>query len=144
MAEAAGTAIGAVSLGIQVCNGLIGYIDSARGAEERLTQISNQMDHLASILELLESVVSKLGDRQSVTQAREESVACSQALQKIREKLDSLHCRSRGPGCSIKERLKKFKKLAVFPFKEDGLLVCKNIVESVQGNLNTVLLVLNM
>jgi hypothetical protein len=119
--SAARTTIGAVSCGIEVCKGLVWYFDNARGGDERISQIKDQMDRLAVILELLETVVSKLGPSPSVEETRDASVACSQALEKIREKLDSLSTPATGSGSKIGQRLRKVKQRISFPFKQDGL-----------------------
>lgn len=141
--SAAGTALGAVSLGIEVCKGLVRYFDNVREAEERISQIMDQMDRLEAILEILESVISKLSSSPSVDETRNATIACSQALDKIREKLDSISLIT-GSGSKVGQRFKKFKQRMMFPFKQDNLLVSRDIVQSVQQNLIMVSVIVNM
>lgn len=137
-----GSAVGVVSLAIQVCKGLVWYINTARGADDRLSQIAAQTEYLATLLEWLESVSSKLnpGGLQAVTQ--EGVIACADALEKIREKLASSPGGKNGsnPG----QQLRSLKRRLSYPFKQGDIEFYKSALDSVQQNLSFALQILEM
>ncbi|KAF7558218.1 hypothetical protein G7Z17_g206 [Cylindrodendrum hubeiense] len=55
-----GTAIGVVSLGIQVCQGLYSYVDSVRSRHKDLDAISFEIQHLILVLQSLKSLIPRL------------------------------------------------------------------------------------
>ena len=86
----AGSAVGVVSLGITACKGLIWYIDNAKDAEDRASQISDRLDSLASHLELLQTIVEKFGPSQCVSATTSAITACATAIEEIRKRLGKL------------------------------------------------------
>lgn len=135
-----GSAVGVVSLGIQVCRGLVWYIDNVREGKDKAVQISGRMEQLAGLLELMESVISKLDPSTSTAAMQAGIFACADALKKIKNKL----LVDNKSGSTFFQRLQNFKQRLSFPFKEGDILYLKDLVESIQQNLNTALLILNM
>lgn len=136
-----GSAVGVVSLGIEVCKGLVWYIDNAKNAKDRISQLSDQTDRLTCLLELLESVLEKTHAGRSRTETKAGVLACSEALDNIRTKLRSA---TPAGGSKFGQQLRSLKQQLLFPIKQSDLQHCKNVVESVQGNLNTALIVLQL
>jgi ElaB/YqjD/DUF883 family membrane-anchored ribosome-binding protein len=138
MAEVAGITL---TVGIELCKGLKWYFDNFRNGEIRITQISEQMDRLASLLEAVESAVNGMCASEAQTQTKTIIQACSRALEEVRKKLGSTSVYANTNGSSkFGRQVRKLKD----PFLQDGLLYCKGRVESVQQNLNTALIVLQM
>jgi hypothetical protein len=132
-----GSAVGVVSLGIQISKGLVWYIDNAKDADDRVTQISEQMNQLSSLLELLESAINKLKSTDAAKATQLGALACADALDKIRTKMASVHGSKPDQHLSLKERL-------LFPFRQGKISQLKEVVESVQRNLDTALMILQM
>jgi uncharacterized phage infection (PIP) family protein YhgE len=132
-----GSAVGVVSLGIQISKGLVWFIEHAKDANDSVSQIQNQMDQLSSILEALESAIDKLQATDSKKATQAGVLACAGALEKIRTKLASVNGPKPSKKLSLKERL-------MFPFRQGKLSQLKEVLESVQGNLDTALMVLQM
>lgn len=141
MAEAVGTALGAVSLGIEICKGLVWYIDSAKNTKERRDEIQGRMDRLADCLEALESLVEERGPSRSKTITQREITACATAIENIRNKLSPASLVS---GSKPKDRLKGLTRRSLYPFKESGIEQAKTAVEGIQHNLHTALAALKM
>lgn len=56
MAEAAGLALGVVSLGLEVCKGLITYVDAVRGQTNELESFANLANSISADLEAARSI----------------------------------------------------------------------------------------
>lgn len=55
-----GTAVGVISLGIQVCQGLYNYVDSVRGRDKDLDAASSEIQYLIGVFQSLESLIPRL------------------------------------------------------------------------------------
>ncbi|KAH7140299.1 hypothetical protein B0J13DRAFT_557494 [Dactylonectria estremocensis] len=55
-----GTAVGVISLGIQVCQGLYSYVDSVRGRHKDLDAASSHIQHLIRVFQSLQSLIPRL------------------------------------------------------------------------------------
>jgi hypothetical protein len=136
-----GSAVGVVSLAIQICKGLVWYIDSARGAKDKVSHISSLMEKLTDLLELLESVIGKLDGSISGSATKAGIEACAEALEQIKRRLAGS---SRTGDSKFRQQLKLLKHRLSFPFKQDDIMFWKDMVEGIQQNLHTALLALQM
>ncbi|ORX95004.1 hypothetical protein BCR34DRAFT_608103 [Clohesyomyces aquaticus] len=136
-----GSAVGVVSLGLQICKDLIGYINTAKDATDQIAQISRQMEDLANNLERLQTIVSKLDPCHATTANGASSgiIACAEALQKIQRKLAPSE---RIEGSKFRQQFHDLKERLIYPFKQDDILFWKDMVESIQQNLHTALITL--
>ncbi|KAL6707511.1 hypothetical protein ACN47E_004081 [Coniothyrium glycines] len=136
MAEIAGTLVGIISLSIQICGGLTGYIDSVKHASSTAEQISAEMDHLADQLENLDSVVKKLDSSHSAVLTQKSVIACANAIQHVREKLGEYRPNT---SSGLRASFKAFASRLKFPFKESDINYWRGVVSSIQQNLQIAL-----
>ena len=143
MADVASSVVGIISLGLQVCQGLSWYIGHVKDEETEVSQISDRLDNLANILENLTNVLAKI---ESTTGSSSDTSnflanvgiqACSTALSNIREKLQ---VPSGNKMQGFRKAVKYWKSRLSYPFRREDLMFLKQMVESVQLNLNTALL----
>lgn len=134
-----GSAVGVVSLAIQVCKGLEWYLSGVKEAKNKAEQIAAETEELANLLERLESVIEKVGPSQSVSATRTGIVSCANAIATIRKKLKLDDHSSDG---GIKLSLKRLTKRLAFPFKEAEIKYWKDVLNTIQQSLQTALLAL--
>ena len=138
----AGSAVGVVSLGITACKSLIWYIDNAKDAEDRASQISDRLDSLASHLELLQTIVEKFGPSQCVSATTSAITACATAIEEIRKRLGKL---GKPKGTSgIREQINDMKRRLSYPFKQEDILYWRDILKDIHQDLHTALLTLSL
>ena len=136
-----GTAVGIVSLILQVSKGVVSYIDDVKDAKEKASCISDQVESLADLLELLEGLVNTQSSASVKTATQAGISACSNALDKINKHLAPWKCKKMSKTSQI---LHDFKLRLSYPFKHEDIMFCKDTMQSLQRNLNTALLVLEM
>jgi hypothetical protein len=91
--SAAGSAVGVVALGLEVCKGLVWYIGKVKGEKQELSHISERLDELADVLENLTNTLGHAGPtpgctiKTSTVLASSGVIACSTALEAIRQKV---------------------------------------------------------
>ncbi|KAF2791790.1 hypothetical protein K505DRAFT_248099 [Melanomma pulvis-pyrius CBS 109.77] len=139
-----GSAVGVVALGLEVCKGLAWYIGNVKGEKSEVSQISERLDKLADILENLTNILGKLKPvpgsviDPSTILTSTDILACSNALDNIREKLQSSN-NARQNQC-FRDSVRYWKSRLSYPFRREDLIFLKKMVESVQQNLHTALL----
>lgn len=134
-----GSAVGVVSLAIQLCKGLEWYVSGVKDAKDKAEQIAAEMEELANLLELLESIVAKVDPSHTVTATRTGIESCADAIATIRKKLKPGDQASDG---GIKSSLKRLGKRMAFPFKEAEIEYWKGVLNTIQQSLQTALLAL--
>jgi hypothetical protein len=134
-----GSAVGVVSLAIQVCKGLEWYLSGVKEAKDKAEQIAAETEELANLLESLESIINKADQSHAVSVTRTGIVSCANAISTIRKKLKPDDRSSDG---GIKSSLKRLTKRLAFPFKEAEIKYWKDVLNTIQQNLQTALLAL--
>ncbi|KAI4653234.1 uncharacterized protein J4E79_008748 [Alternaria viburni] len=134
-----GSAVGVVSLAIQVCKGLEWYLSGVKEAKNKAEQIAAETEELANLLEQLESVIGKVDPSQSVSATRTGIVSCANAIATIRKKLKP---DDQAANSGIKSSLKRLTKRLAFPFKEADITYWKDVLSTIQQSLQTALLAL--
>jgi hypothetical protein len=134
-----GSAVGVVSLAIQVCKGLEWYLSGVKDAKNKVEQIAAETEELANLLESLESIISKADQSHAVSVTRTGLVSCANAISTIRKKLKPDDRPSDG---GIKSSLKRLTKRLAFPFKEAEIKYWKDVLNTIQQSLQTALLAL--
>ena len=138
----AGSAVGVVALGLEVCKGLAWYIGHVKDEKQEVSQIADRLDRLADILEKLRTILDELeptADR-STFLPNAGLLACSSALNNIRLKLQPSIGGAQTQG--VRQSVRYWKSRLAYPFRRDDLLFLKQMVEDVQQNLHTALLAL--
>ncbi|RYN15815.1 hypothetical protein AA0115_g12770 [Alternaria tenuissima] len=82
-----GSAVGVVSLAIQLCKGLEWYVSGVKDAKDKAGKIAADTEELTNLLELLEIIVAKVDPSQSVSTTLTGIASCADAIATIRKKL---------------------------------------------------------
>ncbi|KAF2679906.1 hypothetical protein K458DRAFT_313076 [Lentithecium fluviatile CBS 122367] len=135
MAEVAGAVVGITSLGMQVCQGLIGYYYPFRNFRDDIEAIITRVEGLQEILEALESVNNRLRqpDDAVVKQLQQTVDACSAglaALDSMRKKCGDTTI----PG-TWQDKAKFARQRLFWPFKKDTLAEMQTTLDRLQINL---------
>ena len=120
------TAVGVISLGIQLSNSLMEYIDGLRCAKLELAATMRQMDSLQLTLDVLTSGLRKIGP---VNEAPETNIGrCIASLETDMSSLiDYLtKLKHEEPGDRLRRRWKEQKKRLSYPFNRPALLKLEN------------------
>jgi hypothetical protein len=134
-----GSAVGVVSLAIQLCKGLEWYISGIKDAKDKAEQIAADTEELTNLLELLETIVAKVDPSQSVSTTLTGIASCAEAIATIKKKLKPDNQAVDG---GIKSSLKRLGKRMAFPFKEAEIEYWKGVLNTIQQSLQTALLAL--
>ena len=138
----AGSAVGVVALGLEVCKGLVWYIGHVKDEKQEVSQIADRLDQLADMLEKLKTTLDELEPTAdgSTLLSNAGLLACSSALSNIRLKLQPSIGGAQTQG--FRRSVRYWKSKLAYPFRRDDLLFLKQMVEDVQQNLHTALLAL--
>ncbi|CAI9627641.1 unnamed protein product [Alternaria burnsii] len=134
-----GSAVGVVSLAIQLCKGLEWYVSGVKDAKDKAEKIAANTEELTNLLELLETIVAKVDPSQSVSTTLTGIASCAEAIATIRKKLKLDDQAANG---GIKSSLKRLGKRMAFPFKEAEVEYWKGVLNTIQQSLQTALLAL--
>ncbi|KAF7673827.1 hypothetical protein GT037_008442 [Alternaria burnsii] len=138
MAEVAGTIFGVISLSIQLFDKFNTYTNSVKDARRKAEQITGELDILVSLLENLETIVSRLDPTTSTALTRNSIQECARAVEVIRSRL--------GDAPAVKgsvrfwTRSRNVIKRLTYPFKESDIKYWKDVLASIQQSLQTALL----
>ncbi|KAH6876553.1 hypothetical protein B0T10DRAFT_552429 [Thelonectria olida] len=126
----AGTAVGIASLGIQVCQGFVSYLQSIEGRKQQITDGLREIQALIPILYSLNNLLSSI-DRQRGT----ELFALQECLRDSEKKLlelQQLLITLRGPESSLtsKGKMKETARSLIYPFREESLIALRMTVHN--------------
>ncbi|KAL9122532.1 MAG: hypothetical protein Q9187_000914 [Circinaria calcarea] len=142
--SAAGTAVGVVSVGIQVCQGLLSYYAAWKSYSGDITHLYSKIDGFKSTLENLETTLQTLSPQStSATQNVIEKIAsCQNAIEKLREILGK--CRSINVPQGIRGKVKMHGENALYPLRKGILQGLKTTIADLQDNLDSALQTLTL
>lgn len=137
-------AVGVVSLGLTVCQGLISYCSAFHGQDQYLDNISHRAKGLSDSLSLLSRALPthRTGTPDVEHQIEVLLRECKASIRLLENKVDSFR-RVHGPSPS-RDKFKRVTKKIVFPFKRDALLEMSGTIDSLQLNLETILSIANL
>lgn len=136
-----GTAVGIVSLGLTVCQGLVSYYNDFRAFSEDTRNVLEKLEDLKDVLEVLEDVLQSHDDLRkddaATRTAKRNIVTCKSGL----EKLEAIMNRCKAtPGGQKRDYITK----ALYPFRRSTIRSLVEHVESLQSNLDTSMDVLQL
>lgn len=142
MAELAGTAVGVISLGIQVCQGLVEYYGSWRDAPKDVARMCQSIRSLEEMLNVVNTIVK---DNRFASQA-ESGIqsgidSCATSIVELQSQLIKVQ-EINGPGTWSKVHGQGRRLL--YPFRESTLLKLNGIVAEMRENLSFALDVLQL
>ncbi|KAK4153833.1 hypothetical protein C8A00DRAFT_33444 [Chaetomidium leptoderma] len=137
----AGSAVGVVSLGIQVCQGLVFYLRSIRGRQQELANDLREVRNLISVFHSLNDVLPRLAQQPC---ADRDAVVIRQCLLDCEEQLVSLQLlvvKLQGPTNpgDIKGKMKEAGRAVLYPFREGELASIRRCLQRLLNNLSLAL-----
>ncbi|MCJ1358702.1 MAG: hypothetical protein MMC33_008702 [Icmadophila ericetorum] len=122
---------GLVSLGISVCQGLLGYYDSWKDAESSVASMHSSIEAVMKILQLLSS---HMKDTNLDAECVEECIlSCKEGIQNLQKKLEKVKLTPVNDGWKEKAKAQLWK--SKYPFKESTLAKLKEISKELRDNL---------
>lgn len=122
-----GTAVGVVSLGIQVCHGLFNYLQTVRG---RHKEVQDGITEARALLDIFQSINEVLPDFEK--QDRETAALLLSCLTRnesrvleLKKTLDNLK-QSVDPATDVKGKMKRSAKALAYPFREENMRQLQN------------------
>jgi hypothetical protein len=141
----AASAIGVVSLGIQVCNGLFIYYQDFKSQDEEISAVLLELGDLAQMLELLHSTMSRRDlSRLHNTEVDHLNTLQShsrEAITKLRTILEKFRIHD---GKAWIAKLKAASRKVLYPFQKQTIQELQTAVASLRSNLSIALQVLQL
>ena len=147
MAEAfgvAGSAVGVISLGIQVCQGLLAYYDSWKGCHQDVENTSKSIASLTETLELVSRVVkNKKGQGEPIEQQIYSIVVrCLTGIEALSKQFERFE--KYPDSADIRSKIKSHMRRLYYPFKESTLAKLRDSVQDVRDDLVPALAILQV
>lgn len=144
MAEVLGTAVGVISLGIQVCGGLIAYYDSWKDCPKEVSTAQEQVVDLQKTLEASRTAlasISALGAVQDAMSRVEQSIlACRSGIQELSSKLAKVQQVKPSIGLGVKAQ-REMQRL-LYPFRANTLMKLRDLCTDLRSRLDIALQIL--
>ncbi|EON65785.1 hypothetical protein W97_05024 [Coniosporium apollinis CBS 100218] len=138
-----GTVVGVVSLGLQVCKGLVDYYDSWKSYSGDIAATHGYLEGLQKALGLLKESLKSHPPPANLEAAANESIAaCKEGVGRLENKLRKVEQTSKSRGLKGKMQAQTLR--AFYPFKESTLAKLKEVVQDLQSNLGQVMSAVHM
>jgi hypothetical protein len=136
----AGSAVGVISLGITVCQGLFQYYSACRDGPEDVKALAHSLDGLIRVLEMLSSTMKDYSFDGNAHAAIKDYIAdCDEAVRNLARELEKVRKEAPQPAAggrlSLKDKLGNASKTLLYPFRESTLRKLRGFVEEVCENL---------
>ncbi|CAD6586907.1 MAG: hypothetical protein ASARMPREDX12_002542 [Alectoria sarmentosa] len=138
----AASAISVVSIGIQICQGLLSYYGDYKSYDDTIGSLCRKLEGLRLTLEICEEALQKPGLAISKASANvTKSIgACKDSLASLQSVLDS--CKKIPKPQRFKASIHNYGQQTLYPLKKPNVLRLKGTVAELQDNFDTALLVL--
>lgn len=133
----AGTAVGVISLGIQVCQGLMSYYENWKSFDDDIAHLYAKSNKLRITLENLEYTLPKLrhSNANVMTDVEEKIVSSLKEIGKLEKALNK--CRSSVSANTIQQKGYRLLQKTFYPFKKATIQELENNVTDLEHNLKT-------
>lgn len=133
--SAASGAVGIISLGIQVCQGLITYCSNFKAFDEDIANIRRKSEGLQDLLLALEGPLrrAEAGDGNVSAQVRGRVLDCEGGLRSLADAMQKYG--SFPAPTNLEDKLRLLGKKTVYPFKKSTLRELTTTLESLQANI---------
>ena len=140
----AGSAVGVISLGIQVCQGLLTYYDSWKACHQ---DIENTSKSIASLTVTLEHILNVVEKRTIQDESIEQHVSnilaqCSKGIKALSEELNRFE--NYPESADIRAKIRSHLRRLYYPFKEGTLAKLRGSVQDIRDDLVPALEVLQV
>jgi hypothetical protein len=148
MSEAFGvasSAVGVISLGIQIAQGILWYYEAWQGQDDDVLRICASLDNLKGTLDvLLKAINPPAVFSKNVKENVEKSIdAFKGTLQKLRTELDKVKD-TEPPKSGSRSKFRRHVRRALYPFKEATLAKFQGGISDARSNLSLALDVLKL
>lgn len=128
-------AVGLLSLGIEVCKGLLSYYRSWRSSESDVDGMYVSIEALAKTLVLLETLIQKgTFGSQAVENVKENILSTEKVIKSLSKKLDKIKLLP-GEKDSWVEKTKFPLRKAIYPFKKSVLVKLQELANDLRDDL---------
>ena len=140
----AGSLIGLISLSIQLCQGLTSYYSAWRSYDQQVSHTYHNLDELRITCGILERELQRITQYQepAVRQVVRLIVSCQDGTNSLRHALEQ--CHSTQIPQTLTAKFDLYRARALYPFKKQTLRTLEDNVHSIQGNLSSALLILQL
>lgn len=144
MADVLGTAVGVISLGLQVTQGISSYYSSFRDQIVEINSITQKAEVLEASLAILQTSLPNLraDHATSTAQVQLAITSCRDGMRRLDEILQKFRANPNPTG--KREKIQALSNKAKYPFRQDTLQNLAGIVGGLQDNLNTALAILQL
>ena len=136
-----------ISLGIQICQGLISYCNDWTSFDGDIGNTSEKLSGLRATLEILKDVLPKVESLDASVapvfqNANRQILSCKGSLDSLQAVLIKLQPVAAASG--VRVSLQNIKQHSLYPFRKDMLQGLRNIVSDMQANLDSAVQVLGL
>lgn len=142
----AGSAVGVISLGLTVCQGLLTYYGQYKSFHQETNDATSHLETLDCMLKVLVNTITK-GELQTASLTAEPARIAIETIKRCERKileLDETLKKCKDTPVSASSSLKFSKARALYPFRRDTLVALRGSVHWLQGNLENSLSLLNL
>lgn len=140
--EAAGTVVGAVSLGIVLCDGVIQYCHAWKHQDDEVQTLKDLAGGLKDVLERAEKLLQKPGlDPDLVAITNKNLQVCNDQISKV---VTLSNKYTKGKTANNKVKLKDLIRSLKYPFEKTILAELRDVTMTFQHNIKTALGLLDM
>jgi hypothetical protein len=133
--DAAGSAVGIASLGIQVCQGLLSYYHDWRSYHDDIASVYDKVSSLERTLTLLKESLSKPSlDTKRKARVNESLLSCRSSMQALEKRCAKLQAAAHSSG--LREKTASVTKRALYPFKASTLAKVSETVNDLLDQLS--------
>lgn len=138
-----GTAVGVVSLGLQLYAGVSKFLNDVKARNGDIGSAARHAEGLKNALEEIKASAARVPNSRLAASPAVLTVisSCDSELKALEKLLDDLRD-SRVPPTDLKGKLKETKKKLSYPYRRDGLLLLEQRLQKVNGVLQTALITL--
>jgi hypothetical protein len=132
--EAAGSAVGIASLGIQICQGLVSYYHDWRSYHEDISAACDKVSGLERTFALLKEALDQAClNAEQTAQVRDSLLSCKDSIRGLEKRCAKLQ--ASGQPSSARERAAAVTKRTLYPFKASTLAKVSEAVNDVLDQL---------
>ena len=147
--SAAASAAGIVSLGLQVCQGIVQYYSSWKDFTVDVTSTYELVEQLRGIFDLLRTTLksSPLEDASAAEHVRSSIRKCEGGILRLHKRLEKIKAKDLEEGTKYsnpKQKLISQGKKLVYPFQQGTLGKLRDAVSDLRDNLTPALHALNL
>ena len=143
----AGSAVGVISLGLTVCQGLLAYYGPLKAYDEQIHDVSNRITSFNNTLKELKDLLANTEVSSSALMPQSATAAlgcifnCQEGLKRLKNMLNK--CRSSTSNKSLLRSKIQINRM-LYPFRRDTLVTLLDTMSWLQADLNTSLQTLTM